>query len=299
MSSLQGWLKLSLILLEGCSDGLTAGELQHIDQVLVGDLGELAALIGIEVDVVHIQRCSYQTALAFNAVADGVGVGQGSWSSPSRGCSGVELQVDAHLVVLESDQGERQTRVAAEPELQRDVQSVHRGAAGERPQRSGARRRSSHCRKCCHPGRAGWSAQARCPPSWRNRLLAGLLGELIPDVQPLAILLVDALATDFDLNILDDVVTDPVEPAELGTRAVAGLELHLGESGLQVHTVDQITVALDSAGDLLAEVRGAVERVLNGLHGEVGVAAVHHLEKSNLRVTSQVNILGAIGYELH
>jgi len=59
--------------------------------------------------------------------------------------------------------------------------------------------------------------------------------------------------------------------------------------------VDQITVALDSAGDLLAEVGSTVEGVLNRLHGKVGVAAVHHLKESNLWVTSKVNVLCAIG----
>jgi len=50
--------------------------------------------------------------------------------------------------------------------------------------------------------------------------------------------------------------------------------------------VDQITVTLDGAGDLLAEVGSAVKGVLNGLHGKVGVAAIHHLKESNLWVTS-------------
>jgi hypothetical protein len=42
--------------------------------------------------------------------------------------------------------------------------------------------------------------------------------------------------------------------------------------------VDQVAVALDSAGHLLAKVRGTIERVLNGLHGEVGVTTVNNLE---------------------
>jgi hypothetical protein len=42
--------------------------------------------------------------------------------------------------------------------------------------------------------------------------------------------------------------------------------------------VDEITVALDGAGDLLAEVRGAVKRVLDGLHGKVGVTSINDLE---------------------
>ncbi len=48
--------------------------------------------------------------------------------------------------------------------------------------------------------------------------------------------------------------------------------------------MDQIAVAADRALHLLAEVRRAVERLLNGLHGEVRVAAVHHLEEGNLGV---------------
>jgi len=47
-------------------------------------------------------------------------------------------------------------------------------------------------------------------------------------VEPDAIVLVDALATDFELYTLDQIVTNPVEPAELGTRAITGLECHLG-----------------------------------------------------------------------
>jgi len=48
--------------------------------------------------------------------------------------------------------------------------------------------------------------------------------------------------------------------------------------------VDQIAVAADRALHLLAEVRRAVERLLNRLHGEVRVAAVDDLEEGNLGV---------------
>jgi hypothetical protein len=36
-------------------------------------------------------------------------------------------------------------------------------------------------------------------------------------VEPLSIVLVDALAADLELDPVDEVVTNPVEPAELGT----------------------------------------------------------------------------------
>jgi hypothetical protein len=42
--------------------------------------------------------------------------------------------------------------------------------------------------------------------------------------------------------------------------------------------VDEIAVALDRAGNLLAEVGSTVEGVLNGLHREVRVATVNNLE---------------------
>jgi hypothetical protein len=52
--------------------------------------------------------------------------------------------------------------------------------------------------------------------------------------------------------------------------------------------VDQITVTLDGAGDLLAEVGGAIEGVLDGLHGEVSVTTVYNLK--NRRYPSFRNI---------
>jgi len=97
-------------------------------------------------------------------------------------------------------------------------------------------------------------------------------------VHPVTVLLVDALATNFDFDVVDQVVTDPVQPAELSARAVRGLQSDLGQRGLQVHAVDQVTVALDRARNLLAEVRGTVKRVLDGLHGEVGVTTVNNLK---------------------
>ena len=42
--------------------------------------------------------------------------------------------------------------------------------------------------------------------------------------------------------------------------------------------MDQITIAGDGAGDLLAPASRAIEGLLDGLHGEVGVATVYYLE---------------------
>lgn len=90
--------------------------------------------------------------------------------------------------------------------------------------------------------------------------------------------IVNALTANLQLYVGDQIVADPVEPAEHGTRTIRRLELYLRESGLQVNAVDQITIALDRARYLLAEVRGTIEGVLNGLHCEVSVTTIYNLE---------------------
>jgi len=143
---------------------------------------------------------------------------------PAHVADVLEVEVDTDLVVLEGDQRERKTRVAVEPELERDVEGVLRGAlealragvglaAGAAVVAVLATLGEQVCelgRVANHLGIAG--------------LLARLLGELVPDLEPVAIVLVDALAADLELDALDKLVTSPVEPAELGARAVAGEE---------------------------------------------------------------------------
>jgi len=295
---LAGVVEVELELVGGRGDGLTASELEDVDEVLVGDLGELAALIRVEVDVVNVEGRSDQVG-GGDAIADDVDVGVLRSSVEAEVADVVEGEVDADLVVLEGDERERKARVAAEPELEGHVEGVLRGAVLDLVGGVGLTRGA-----VVVAGLATLNDQVGELRDVANHLritglLARLLGELIPDVEPLTIVHINALTADLELNLLDEVVADPVEPAELGARAVRGEELHLGEGGLEVHTVDQVTVALNSDSDLLAEARGTVERVLDGLHGEVSVTAVNHLEERDLGVASQVNILGTISYELH
>ena len=280
-------------------DRLSARELERLDEVLVGDLGELAALVRVEVDVVDVERGGLEVGRG-DAVTDLVRVGERGRVVPAEVAEVVEVEVDADLVVLERDQGKRKTRVAAEPELEGDVERVGRRAREELGRREGLTGGA-----VILATRAALAEEVRELGHVANHLgvaglLASLLRELIPDVEPVAIVLVDALATDLNLHSLDKIVADPVEPAELGARAVVDrVELHRGERGLEVHAVDQVAVALDRARDTLAEAGRAVEGVLDGLHREVRVAAVHDLEERNLGVTREVNILGTVGDELH
>ena len=291
-------VEVELELVGAGSDGLTASELENLNQVLVGDLSELTTLIGIEVDVVDIERGGYETSIA-NTGLDGTDAGGLRSVGPHQVLEGVELEVDTNLVVLESNQRQSKTRVAAEPELKRDVQGVLRGAVLDLIGGVGFTTSAVIV--------AGFTTLDEQVGELRNvtnhlsitSLETRLLGKLIPDLEPLAVVLIDTLTTDLELDIVDEVVANPVEPTELSTRAVRGKELYLRQSGLEVHTVDQVTVTLDGTSDLLAEVGSTVEGVLNRLHGEVSVSAVDNLEEGNLRITSKVNILGTIGDELH
>ena len=280
-------------------DGLRARELERLDEVLVGDLGKLAALVRVEVDVVDVEGGRLEVGRR-DAVADRVVVRRDLGRRvPAEVAEVVELEVDADLVVLERDEGERKARVAAEPELEGDVERVRRRAVHELLRHVGLAAGTVIVARL-----TALDEEVREDGDIANHLgiaglLARLLRELIPDVEPVAIVLVDALAANLNLNRADKIVADPVEPAELGTRAVRRLEGDLGERGLEVHAVDQVAVALDRARNALAEARRAVEGVLNGLHREVRVAAVHDLEERNLGIAREVHILGAVGNELH
>ena len=97
-------------------DGLTARELERLNEILVGHLGELATLVRVQVDVVHVERRRHE-ARRSHTVSNGVRVGEARGLVVAQVAEVVELEVDADLVVLERNERQRQARVAVEPEL--------------------------------------------------------------------------------------------------------------------------------------------------------------------------------------
>ena len=93
----------------GCGQGVTAGVLNLLDQVLVALLGEAAALLGVQVHVVgpHLE----DGARRAEVVAEVAG----------------QVEVEADLVVLQGNQGQVQAWVAVEEEQQGQV---HVGLVG-------------------------------------------------------------------------------------------------------------------------------------------------------------------------
>lgn len=92
---LYGVVKVEFDLGGSAGHALVTSELQLLDQVLMGDLGEAAALISVEVDVINEQGGGLQ---AFN----GLGGGGSAVSStlPVAVRDLVELEVNLNLVVL-------------------------------------------------------------------------------------------------------------------------------------------------------------------------------------------------------
>ena len=305
---------------------LRARELQLLNQVLVGDLGEAAALLRVQVDVVHVQRARRQALVVQRRHGGGRGAG-GRARHVNQELHLVELHVNLHLVVLQRNQRQRQARVPVEPELQGDVQrllrdavnqsvgraeSVHAGVRAQRAVRAEVRQRGVQAgqgdrilrRQLSLAGVAAFlGLQGRAAIAVHHvevgQLLARGERELIPHVQPLTVVLVNLLATDLHIHVVNQVLAQERHPRERANRLVHEGGINGGQGHLHVHAGDQVAVTRDGALHALAEVAHAVERLLNGLHREVGVAAVQLLEKGNLGVRRQVHVLGAIGDELH
>ena len=303
---LDGVVEVELDLVGGGTDGLVTGELELLDEVLVGVLGHAPALVGVQEDVVNVEGGGNEgLVVSGDDLATGGGADAGAALEGANGpqalVNGADVKVDLDLVVLKGDEGEGETGVAAVPELEGHVEGgLGEGVAGGAHLAGGgglARAVNIVKRGVGDVGELGGVAD-------HGVVAAALVngqGELVPDVHPVAVLAINALATDLNLNLRHELLTGEVKPTGINTVLSGGLHLlvDLGESDLQVSAVSQITVAGNGASDTATKVSLAVESLLNGLHGKVGVALVRNLPESDLGVAGQVNVLGAIGDKLH
>jgi len=300
---LDGVVEVELDLVGGGTDGLVTGELELLDEVLVGVLGHAPALVGVQEDVVNVEGGGNEGLVVSGddlAALGGRSALEGA-DGPQALVNGANVEVDLDLVVLEGDEGEGKAGVAAVPELEGDVE----GGLGEGVAGGANLARGGGLARTVNIVKRGVGDVSQLGGVADHGKVAGALvhgqGELVPDVHPVAVLAINALATDLHLHLGDDLLTGEVQPTGVNTVLSGALHLlvDLGESDLQVSAVSQITVAGNGASDTATEVGLAVESLLNGLHGKVGVALVGHLPESNLGVAGQVNVLGAIGDKLH
>ena len=301
---LHGMVEVQLDLVGGRTDGLVTSELKLGDEILVGVLGEAATLVGVQEHVVDVEGSSNEGLV----VGNGGGLGHlGSTAavklgdSPQALVNGAKIKVDLDLVVLKSDQGKGKTGVGAVPELKGNI----KGSLGKSVARSAHLTGSVGITRSIDIGESRVSDEGKTSGVTDHleirRLLASVHGELVPDVHPVTVLTVDALATNLDLHLGDKLLTGEIQPA--GIHLLDGLGSHrlvdLGKSYLKVGAIGKITIAADSAGHTATEIGLSVESLLNRLNGEIGISAVSHLPESDLRISSQIDILSAVGYELH
>ena len=296
-------VEVELDLVGGRADGLITGELELLDEVLVGVLGHAPALVGVEEHVVDVQRCGNEGLVVGGVDLGGARGGSQRADSPEALVDGADVEVDLDFVVLKGDEGEGKTGVAAEPELEGDVEGgLGEGVAGGANLAGGvgvAGAVNVSERGVGDVSELGGVADHLVVTT----LLLSGLSELVPDVHPVTVLAVNALATDFNLNLRDELLTGEVEPTGIDAILVGAGTLEalsdFGQGDLKISAVSQITGAADSAGHAATKVGLTVKSLFNRLHSKVGVSLVRHFPEGNLRITSKIDVLCAIGDKLH
>ena len=107
---------------------------------------------------------------------------------------------------------------------------------------------------------------------------------------PLLVVLVDSLTTDGQFDSRDRGFRNP---------RIFSNTWCSGTLQFNVHVRDQITISGDRDGNATTSRGSTVDSLFDVFHRKVSVAFVNSLEKSDFWVTSQVDILGAVGDELH
>jgi len=93
-------VEVQLDLVGGRSDRLITSELELLDQILMGVLGHLAALIRVQEDVVHVERGSHKRLLVGLAHGLGSAGGDHGLHCPQALTNGAEINVDLDFVIL-------------------------------------------------------------------------------------------------------------------------------------------------------------------------------------------------------
>ena len=298
---LDGVIEVELDLVGGGPNGLVSGELELSDEVLVRVLGHASALIRVEEDIIDVEGGRNKGLLVRHLNIDRrlgrtiseriMIVIRERGDGPEALVNRAEIKVDLDLVVLESNQREREARVGAEPELERNVErGLGEGIAG-----------SANLARRIGVARAVNGGEGRVGDEGKlggvtnhlevSALLLGGHRELIPDVHPVSVLAVDALTSNLNLNLRNELLSREVQPT--GINAVAACRVRctealadLGESDLEVGAVSEVAVTADRALHTASEIRLSIERLLNRLNGKVRVPAVGDLPESDLWVSS-------------
>jgi hypothetical protein len=302
---LNGVVKVELDLVGRRTNGLITGELKLLNKVLVGILSHTSALISVQEDIVDVEGCSNQRLVisgvdttTFGKIATGA---VKRTDSPQALVNRTNIEVNLDFVILKSNKRKGKTGVTAIPELEGNIKS----SFGESVTRSANLTRSISLARTIDRIERRIGDKGKLGSVANHSIVTGLLvnreSQVVPDVHPVTVLAINALTTDLDLNLGNQLLTGEIKPT--GINAVLASTFHrlvnLGKSNLKISAVSQITVTRNGASYTTTKIGLTVKSLLNRLHSKVGVTFVRHLPKGNLRVARKINILGAVSYKLH
>jgi hypothetical protein len=141
--------------------------------------------------------------------------------SPEALTDGANVEVDLDLVVLEGNKGKGEAGVAAEPEEKGDVESgLGEGVAGS-ANLVGTAGRSAGTRDIRESGVGDVGKLSGVTNKLEvSALLLRRECELIPDVHPVTVLTVNTLATNLNLNLGNELLTNVIQPTSINTVSV-------------------------------------------------------------------------------
>jgi len=267
---------------------LVSSELKLSDEVLVGVLSHTTTLVSVKEYVVNIEGSGNQRLvvgdrgrhrLARGRLTGGVngsslsrlGVAVEGGHGPQALVNGADIKVDLDLVVLESNEGKSKSGVGTEPELEGHVE----GGLGKSVTGSAHLAGGLGVARSIDVGEGGIGDKGKLGGVSNHLEVASLLlgshGELVPDVHPITILAVNALATNLHLDLGNNLLSREVQPAGIdsggSSSAGVGTDTHelvdLGESHLKVGAVGKIAITADRTLDTTTEIGLSVEGLLN------------------------------------
>jgi hypothetical protein len=185
----------------------------------VGILCHSASLISVKEHVVNIEGSSNEGLVVGNCgrnratngvlafrTSIGIGIAVKSSNGPETFIDRTDIKVNLDLVVLESNKREGKTRVGAEPKLEGHVESCFRESVTRSANLTG----SKGVARTIDIGERRISDESKLSSVTNHLEITALLfgghSELIPDVHPIAILTIDSLTTNFNLNLSDELL---------------------------------------------------------------------------------------------
>ena len=192
-----------------------------LEKILMWVLCHLSAFISIKEHVINVEGSSHKGLLVGSS-----NTGRGrclGWvegiDRPQAFSNWADIKVNLDFVVLKGDEWEGKSRVATEPEEEWNIESGLRKSIARSADlgRSSVGRARSRDRGKVRIGDVG-ELGGVSDHLEVSALLFRRHGELVPDVHPITILAINALASDLNFDLGNQLLTNEIKPSGINTR---------------------------------------------------------------------------------